>query len=268
MKKRLLLIPLVMISSLLFAVPCFAGDPPDTQVSVVVVTPGDVDLGVGVTAGGNVGVTIDGVGLGSIVMGAYNTYAANHPTGGRGAWDGIDWYRAWNKEIAPYKELLLQHNDLIGLLAEAEAKLIQKGDLTEENINSISKDISNLNGKLFIVESAMSASLADLGVTISELKNQDEVTWNQLMYGAEAHIAILDTQVIEQSQGITSLQDELVSLKAQNEVQGAYIAGFTVYVNTISEEHLLHLRILTGICLVLFMGLVFCTIKLLRLSKR
>jgi hypothetical protein len=71
MKRMMAIIGIVVSLVILCPAVVLASDPPDadTDVDVVVVTPGDVDLDVDVVAGGDVDVTIDGTNINSTLGG-------------------------------------------------------------------------------------------------------------------------------------------------------------------------------------------------------
>lgn len=171
-----------------FATPVLASDPSGIDVNVDVVTPGDVGLDVDIDAGGDVDVTIDGTSYPDAMYSAIEEAMAN---GGRGAIDKIDWYRYWNKEIEPYYNLLVNHDAFLAILSDAQAKLIQEEELTQNDIDEI-----------------LSA--------ITALKEEDAKIWDQLMYGAEAHIDILSVQMEERVREIDTLQSALVLANANH----------------------------------------------------
>lgn len=230
-----------------------AADPPDTQVNVAVVTPGDVDLDVGVSAGGDVNVTVDGIDMkqtAAIAQEAFNR--ANSPTNFFG-----DYYLYWRiTGIGPRIEgQIAELQALAGLLVNSQAKLInEQGSLTSENGKLLSK-IESL-GK------SINSSIKELQNQNKELIAQDDKTWNQLMYGAEAHIAILNTQLDEQTQKIDSLQSEIEWLNNNITVVNSNHADLVKYTDYLRQQFLNYFYIMGGIILVLGILLLNLYLKL------
>lgn len=191
--KKLVMAICVVVLFVFSATPVFADDPPGIEVDIDVVTPDDVTLGVDVTAGGDVDVVIDGTSypeaidnsISSFADGMYGTGAEFRPP-----IDKIDWYYYFNKEMKPYAELLKTHNSILGLLADAQAGLIQGQELTDGQV-------------------ALLVSLID------ELKLRDDVIWDQLINGAERHITVLDSQLVDLGSRVDS---NFESLRAEDEL--------------------------------------------------
>ena len=202
--KRLLIAIVISLVLASFATPVFAQDPPDTEVVVVVTTPGDVDLDVGINAGGDVDITVDGYDFDETARMAYQAYMDSRATG-EGSINTADWYNYFNKEMKVYNQVLAGMDNTLGILANAEAKLMQGQDLTAVEIRAV-------NSALADWKLEVGGSLADVDSAIASIKAQEEKTWNQLMYGAEAHIALLDGRLAETQQDLDAL-----AIKTQNE---------------------------------------------------
>lgn len=232
MRKVIVAIILAMLL-FTFAAPVLADDPPDTQVEVGIITSGDVDLNVSVTAGGGVDVIIDGTAYPEAINSAVWSAIAN---GGRPPIDQLDWYRLWNKEIEPYYNVLSSHDALLNLLTESQAKLIQGQELTRSDIDSI---IASLNA----------------------LRVQDAKTWNQLMYGAERHLTILDSQLVGQIQRVDRLQTEVNLLEAKLEIANTNHTNLLRDLDTQWGQFLVYSLIMGGSVMVLAIGLLLLHLR-------
>jgi hypothetical protein len=229
----------------------FAGDPPDTQVSVGVVTPGDVDLNVNIDAGGNVNAIVDGVDLHQTAAMASDAYIRGQ--------QNTDWLGTW----VYYWKLsgmgnmvnsrLSQLEGFANLLTNASAKLIQGQELT-------SQEVSDINTQVGSLQTSTDASLADINTALVNLKAQDDKTWNQLMYGAETHIAMLDTRLVEQEQVIVNLQTETDLLKAQLDVANTNYTNLRNYTDYLQRQYLYYFWIM-GIAIVAMLVLVIALRK-------
>lgn len=219
--KRIITAIVLGILLLVLATPVLASDPTGMDVDVAVVTPGDVDLDVDIDAGGDVGVTIDGTSYPEAIGVAINDAWYG---GGRSPIDKIDWYRYWNTEIEPYYNLLVNHDSFLGILAEAQAKLIQEEELTQSDIDTLMDAIDGL-------------------------KTRDAEIWKQLMYGAEAHIDILTIQMEERVQEIDRLESALVLANANH-------ANLINKMETQAEQFLIYLLVMGGSVLVLAVSLL------------
>jgi uncharacterized protein YukE len=237
-----IVIGLILVS---FAAPVFAQDPPDTQVTVGVVTSGDVDLDVDINAGGDVDVTVDGVDLDATARMARIAYTNAKRNEGKGFVTYSEWYKYFYKEMKAYNQVLANMDSVLGVLADAEAKLMQGQDLTKSEIGAINEALVGL--KLEV-----GGSLADINFAISDIKAQEEKTWNQLMYGAEAHIAILDTQLAEQQQVLTNLQADT---KAELDVANLNYVNLLNYTDYLQRQYLYYFWI-CGSGMVVLLGIV------------
>jgi len=230
---------------LLVADPALAQDPPDTEVGVGVTSPGDVDLDVEIEAGGEVDVTVDGVDF-KETAGTVNTLS--DPTAIPYI-SAFDWYEYWNKEIAPYEFFLKDMDEAVSLLAAAEQKLIQEQELTAQDIDAISEKLEALNG----IIGTLKTSTTD---KISALQNRDDKIWNQLMYGAEAHLDLLSGQVAAQGNEIETMRSVHESLYEQIAVQYSGYIELLNYVDYLREQYLYYIWILGGVSLVLLAGII------------
>lgn len=227
--KRLLVSIIVSLVLVSFATPVFAQDPPDTQVGVTVVTPGDVDLDVGINAGGDVDVTVDGVDLDATARMARFAYTNAKRNEGKGFVTYSEWYTYFYKEMKVYNQVLANMDGILGVLADAEAKLVQGQDLTKSEIGAINEVLAGLK--------------LEVGGSFADIKAQEEKTWNQLMYGAEAHIAILDTQLAEQQQTLTNLQTDT---KAELDNANLNYVNLLNYTDYLQRQYLYYFWICGG----------------------
>lgn len=241
----LLAVLILAIMSITFATPVFADDPPGVDVSIGIVTPGNVDLDVGVDAGGNVNVTVDGVDLQQTASIAWNAYnKAFEPQNTM-----ADYSYYWKLTgIGPMVEgRLAALEGLSSLLMTAQAKLIQGYTLTNEEVTSINTNLDTL-------KMSTTGFSASVDAAISKLETQDEVTWNQLMYGAEYHLSLLQDTVDEQTKVITSLQDQLNSANAAinaSDEKNTALAANVEYLRIQGVRYLL----IGGSCIIVLLGL-------------
>ena len=220
--KKLIIVLLMLLMVICFASPVLASDPPGMDVDIVVSTPGDVDMGIGIDAGGDVNVTVDGVDFQSVAGAAYAAYQrAFGNTGALSGWE--EWYANWLKMGGDEIILaLVNHENALDMLATSQVGLIQHSQGAENAISAISQDLTDLDDQM--------------KTTTASLKAQDDVTWNQLMYGAESHIdwltieherqeminqrniLIMESYRLESQASIVYLQHQLDSTVAYNEV--------------------------------------------------
>jgi len=247
MKKISVAVISVLMLLGLCATPVFATDPPDTEVDVTVVTPGDVDLDVGINAGGNVDVTVDGVDMKQTADTANHALGMARSLREGGGINTHDWYRYWSKEIAPYQELLNNMDSAIGIIANAEAMLIKGHELTKEEIASINEAVSIIRDTTASLDTAVASLEAETSGSISALQARDDEIWEQLMYGAEAHIAILDAQLAVQEGEVSNLQSDLSLVKAQLETAGANNYALRNYVDYLQRQYMYYFWIIGGV---------------------
>jgi len=252
--KRLYLIPILVMVLLLIATPVFAADPSGMEVDVVVVAPGDVDLDVGINAGGDVDVTVDGVDFkqtAGTALAAYNRANEAYHRQDGGAINSADWYRYWNKEMAPIGDAINNINGVILLIADAEAKLIQGHELTTEELSSVQTMLASLDK----VDEGMADAIGSLdtktSVAFGSLQERDEVIWNQLMYGAEAHITILNELTAEQKTSISGLQVQVSNLTTKLETADTNNASLLNYTDYLQRQYLYYFWILGGVVILL-----------------
>ncbi len=236
MKRKLLLIPVLLIVFLLSATPIFADD---MEVDVTIVTPGDIDLDVGINAGGDVDITIDGVDFKDTAATAQEALAAAtymQPTDFMG-----DWVQYWtitglgSRVDAQIEEL----QGVVGLIANAEAKLIQGQALTGE-------EIAGINRALGHIKVANDASQKEINAAIEDGKAQNKVTWNQLMYGAEHDIVLIYGKIAEQETRIVELQERDSTLSAELEDANSNLIAVSNYTNYLQKQYLYYSWILGG----------------------
>ena len=257
-KKLLLIIPVILILSLLFASPAFAVDPPDTQVDVTVVTPGDVGLNVDINAGGDVTAIVDGVDL--------HQTAATAQSASAMAWDSwqkwvgadfmSDYVYYWKiTGIGPMVEgRLAELEALAGLLTNAQAKVIQGYQLTNEEVASITVALKS-------VKENTGVSFNSINAAIGELKVQDDVTWNQLMFGAEAHIADLELRFQEQVQVISQMKADADYMRARAEVSDLNHANLLSYTDYLQRQYLNYFWVAGGVGLLLVACVIFLSLR-------
>lgn len=132
----------VLLLTVSFASPVFAADPPGTEVNVGVVTAGDVDLDVGITAGGNVNVTVGGVDLQLTAAMARDAYEkANSPHDGF-----FDFNYYWNRTgIGGWVSNTFDNVwQAIELIINAQAKLIQELESANARIDALEARLAEL----------------------------------------------------------------------------------------------------------------------------
>lgn len=243
--KRLLVAIVIGLILVSFATPVFAQDPPDTQVTVGVVTPGNVDLNVGIDAGGNVSVTVDGVDLQETAGLARSAYDKSHePT--NFLWD-FSYYWSLSGIGPRINAQIAELQQLIDLLANSQVKLIVANDQSGQTATTLASRVKALTREL-------EASTSDLQTGMAKLQEQDAVTWNQLMYGAEAHLAILDDQLTEQAQRMDDQGQRVNSLEASLEVANTNNANLVNYTDYLQRQYLYYFWI-CGSGMVLLFGI-------------
>jgi len=255
MKKRLLLIPVLVLLVLLCASPVFADD---MEVDIAVVTPGDVDLDVGINAGGDVGITIDGVDFQDTANTAQAAYdmatAPPQPTNFMG-----DWIQYWTITGlgARVDAQIAELQGLISMIAAAEAKLIEGQELTGGEIDRIDRALG-------YIKTGNDSSFTGVNNAISGLQAQDEKTWNQLMYGAEHHLSLLDAREAEDVARLEVINTQLrESLGVAHHNQRV----LSSYVEHIGTQHLYYIWILSGVSAVLFLVVIGLLIGVVRHSR-
>ena len=252
--KKLLLIPVLLVVLLLSATPVFAGDPPPgTEVDVTVVTPGDVDLDVGINAGGDVDITIDGA-----------KYPPDNSLSG-GAWGQGDVLSWWGVESQYIQATFRQMQHTIDLLAVAGAKLISEQALTVEELEELDVALDEVANLVESTDASINALQESTETSIVALQSRDTEIWNQLMYGAEAHIVILEDRVDSQETEISELQSQTVALSndfsARLEASRVDYANLLNYVDYLQKQYLYYFWILGGVAVALaIIGLVWVKI--------
>jgi len=270
MKIKLMVELSVVLLSLIFATPCFAVDPPDTTVDVSVTTPGDVDLNVDINAGGSVSATIGGIDLGQTNFMAQDAYNAVHqPTNFMG-----DYVYYWNITGIGQRieSQIAQLQSVINLLANAQAMLIQNNQLTSVDISSLSAMLLGATGNINATQHEIEYLQAETesfristSQILSQMQSQDDKTWNQLMYGAEAHLAILQGVVDQQAQTIANLQTELQSqqenMKATTDVLENNYLELRNYTDYLQRQYLYYFWIMGGVLFAFVVTIVILFLK-------
>lgn len=251
MKKRVLAIFLVIVVSLLIATPCFATDPPDTDVDVTVVTIGDVDLGVDIYAGGSVSVVVGGYDMSQIasqISQTQNAFNQFKQTYGIGLVDIYTFGQHWDKKMQPYNGLINNMQSVLAILSEAQAKLIQGYQLTNGEVSSIRVALSSLSNTVKEL-GTMTNSLFE------DLRQKDSDIYGQLI----STIDLLNKLQSIVDEKVVSLQSKLdaqtVSQKSALETANSNITSLQNHIDYLNGRYLLYLSILGG-CAVVLLGLV------------
>jgi hypothetical protein len=199
--KRLLFIPIVMLLLCLWQVPVFAEDPPDTDVDIGVSSPGDVDLDVNVNAGGDTNVNINGNDLNNLATNQYVRDAIYARTSG-GAINYNDWWRYKGMYLDPlFRDLyVLSDNNTrnIDLALTAVSRLILDGQVTDDQLAQFGATLHQIRQQMMTDELENSRQVAALE--------------DQLLNGAEFHIALLQGVTDTQGQSISDLQAQVGGL--------------------------------------------------------
>ena len=250
--KKLFVIPLMILLVLLWVAPVLASDPPDVDVDIGVSTPGDVDLDVGINAGGDVDVTVDGVDFKQTAATAQEAY--DRAFAPRYAMRDYTYY--WNiTGIGPRIEgQIADLQEVSALLANAESRLIQGHELTTQDIEGISQSLGQVEAEA----RGTSVDVATMATTISDMQSLQDKTWNQLMYGAEAHISILDDELANQK-AESEAKYQLLSSKL--EIADANYAELLNYTDYLQRQYLYYFWILGGVAVALVAGLVWAIIR-------
>ena len=202
--KKIRLSVLAIILSVFLLVPsvAFAQSPPGIDVDIDIGTPGDADVDIDISAGGDVDVTVDGVDFKATAGLAQSAWdSANAPT--NHLWDfGYYWELSG---IGPRVEgQISELQQMAGIMLNANAKLITATDQTaigQRELEARYAALCEETDALRAVSATMSA--------------RDDVIWNQLMYGAEAHLAILNDVVDGQVAIIADTQGQIEVLKQE-----------------------------------------------------
>jgi hypothetical protein len=258
--KRLLLIIPVIILLLAMVSPALADDPPDGDVNVDIgiSTGGDANVDVDVNAGGDANINVNGNNL--------NDLATNQDvqdslyglpgtgTSSRGCIDTQDWWRYYYQYLVPVFSQLkaLSDNNTVNLdlAMSAIVKLIGSDNLTRA-------DIETIKGGLEFISRAVNNN--------DKLRvDADTALWNQLMYGAEAHLSILQAKVDGQGGELEDLQvraDELQSevdaLKGELAQVRSDHANLVGYIEFLKTRYLLFGGIAVAFSVLVSVVLVF-----------
>lgn len=241
MKKLGIALVLAIILLSLFTTPVLAGDPPDTQVDVGVVTSGDVDLNVGINAGGDVSVSVGGVDMSQTAATAQAAYnKAFSPT--NFMWDyGYYWKRTGIGTMVEGR--LADLENVAAVLIAAQAKLIQNQGLIEDEIVEVNGSLVNALSGVESFRASLRTSLNEVEALIAELQAQDAKTWDQLMNGAEYHLALLDTR---EAQDVIRLQKVDADLYQSLDVAYQNNVALSNYVEYIRVQYMYYFWMLTG----------------------
>ncbi len=256
--KRLLLLPVAVLALCLFATPVLAADPPGMDVDISIVTPGDADVGIDVQAGGSSSIIVDGVDFKHVEGMANQAWLrANEPS--FTMWDfGYYWERTGLKEY--YDQQLAEYYQMLDILAIAQVQLIGATEEGQANIAQVALTLDSLD-----------SNVVSMSSEIASLQGQAEETWNQLMYGAEAHIDILEDRADASDARVTLLLDAIVTLQSRADnmqqeldivrADNGVLISYTEYLRT---QYLYYFWILGGICA----GLLVLSVWALLRSRR
>lgn len=240
--KKIRLSTMVIALMVLLLVPSVASaqDPPDIDVDIGVVSSGDVDLDVDINAGGDVDVTIDGVGLEEALAEASRD--KSRPENNHFMWDYTYYWRITG--IGDRIEgQIAELQQISGLLLDANAKLIMAMGQSAEEQENLAVRLTDLNNE---TNESLCQLEADAEFVTEALHTRDNKIWNQLMYGAEAHIAMLDAQVAVQESQISNLQTSLIAVEAQMETANANNYALRSYVDYLQRQYLYYFWIIGG----------------------
>ncbi len=245
---------MVVTMSILWAAPVFAADPPGMDVDVTVVTPGDVDLDVGIIAGGDVDITIDGVDFkqtAAIAQSAYN--AAHSPHNGL-----FDFTYYWHLSGigGQLSAQLSELRNMSNVLLSAEAKLIEGSKFTGAEISIIRESVDSLESETAGLFTALQEADTDTAATLASLQERDEEIWNQLMYGAEYHISLLEVRATAQDARIAGLEAQAETLSAELTVAESNFVTLLNYTDYLQRQYLYYFWIIGGVMLVLAISLI------------
>jgi hypothetical protein len=275
MKKSILTAMVIGVITSLVATPVFADDPPDLEVDVNVVTPGDAGLNVDIDAGGDVDVTVDGVDFkdtAATAQAAYDKVFTHIIT----PWPSMsinEYKYLWNasglnssvsSSVNVLQSQLYELQNISSLLAEAEARLIsEQGKLIAgQELNE--EEIAEINTVLSSLDDAFNSSNADISFNIKGLQDREKIIWNQLMYGAEYHISLLDEELTTQGALITSLQEQVDTLTSEVDAINADYLAFMDDTEEVQERHLYHLYATGAAIVLLAIALVLVWVSLKR----
>lgn len=244
-KIRLSSMAIALMVLMLVPSVAFAQDPPDLDVDIGIGTSGDVDLDIDINAGGDVDVTIDGVGLDEALAEASRDKSS--PENNHFMWDYTYYWRITG--IGDRIEgQIAELQQISGLLLDANAKLILLSGQSTEKQRNLATRLAELNSE---TDESLCQLKADADSVVESLQTRDDEIWNQLMYGAEAHIAILDAQLVVQESQISSLQAESALLKAQIETADTNNYALRNYVDYLQRQYLYYFWIIGGVMVLL-----------------
>jgi hypothetical protein len=241
MKRIIIAVLLAIVCMSLNIAPILADDPPDTEVEIGIGSPGDVDVEIDINSGGSSMVTIDGTSYPEAI-----DRAVSAATSG-GAINSSDWWRYKAKYLDP---LFAQ---LYGMLNESSGQL----NISMKAIAKLIQDTDNITKYNTIQDTKMLEY-------ISALQLQDDKTWNQLMYGAEAHIDILTDRTDNLASDLAELQEQSAYLQQQLDVSNGNMVLLSNHYDYAQKQYLYYLCILGGCCVALF---VISTVLMVRVKK-
>lgn len=182
MKRIIVITILILALATAFVNPVMADDPPvdTTDVDVTVVTPDNVNLLVGITAGGQVHVTVDGYDIDGMAAQLINYAIAINGLYQAGFITANDWWNFYHQEIEPSIAALLaadqETNSKLDLAFEALARLIQTDTVTGQQIDNVTGDLGRLASQM----------------------DTDNEAWNRLMNQILEEIAALNRRLADQ----------------------------------------------------------------------
>jgi len=214
MKKFATLLTVLMVM-VLCATPVFAADPPDIEVDIDILIPGDADVSVDITAGGDVSLWVDGYDLDEVAGTAYSASQGVYDINSRGSWNAYDVSKYVAETLAPIIAALQSHNIAVGILSSAQAKLITEKQITDSNLLYAVNQIEALDGKTAVALTAQEAV--------------DAMIWDQLMNGAEYHIALQDIELGEHESAIAANEANVSNLEQRLETAEQYNSELTAW---------------------------------------
>lgn len=229
MKRVLVSIILVIVLSLIFTVPVMADDPPDTDVDIGIITPGDVTVGIGIDAGGSVVITVNGYNLdqiasqiSSIAQALYSLYQAGFITDAylQNFYSQIiapqfeqidDTLTSQNGTITYQGEELNSQGAQLNISLQAIALLILSDNATRQNVMDLATGLDTINQDRQAGDEALQNQINDNGETLNGLTtNQDALTTKQ--DSMRGDLSIVDSNGRNLSSHVSDLQSTYLIL--------------------------------------------------------
>jgi len=241
MKKTIVAIAIALLM-LMATTPALAGDPPDTDVDVTVVSPGDVDLDVDIVAGGDVNVTVDGYDMDAMASQISSLYAG---LSGLSYQITNDWYRLFGKEMASYDQLLVDINNTLEMLSAAEAMLIEGQRLTTAELTTLNQALKSLVDDINSRDTEVSGELLEIRGLIEGIQRQ-----------IQDHLSLLDGAVLEHEATLIRLQQRVNSLSDELSAVGTEILTLRSENSQIQERYSYYFYGLGGAVIILTLAVI------------